>query len=513
MAQEEQLFKLVNSAGYSEPDLDLTLLPFILNKEIQALLPSNNPSLAPIFSTAGSQIHFNNHAKLAEYSRLHDKYWKVYTKLVALIPTEKHQYCHQKVKNILKAAIFSDSRISNAYKKIFIEFLNSYEVLERKLFHWINPSYESLLSLYGSFNKNEYGIAISINDHYSIMGSNVILSIRNVHKSNIPIHVYYVGDTDLNPLNQNMLKSLASNVELHDLSTITDHNFIGAESFATKVYAQLLTPARHVMLLDADAVLLQSPEHIFSNPGYVSKGTLFFHDRQIFTPKPETVKWLVSLLPEKLTDSELPERLANIGWFTGKSEHIQESGMVLIDKAMHLTPLLATALLNKKVERELTYKRVWGDKETFWIGFEIIGRSYFFSPYEPHPIGGGSQQRGEGLYVVSNGKAAYESSKPHNFCSCHMLHFDHNTNPSWINGGLWVRKDRIDLGLADYDTYSWGPGQWELYEDGMWGCFKGEEGKTVAKSLEPELRAKLSEITILYANFYNNPIINPSKNL
>ncbi|KXN73108.1 glycosyltransferase family 71 protein [Conidiobolus coronatus NRRL 28638] len=512
MAQEEQLYKLTNPSRHLDSGVDLTLLPYILNKDIQTSLPSKNPSIAPMFADAGSQYHFNNHAKLAEYSRLHDKYWSAYIKLVGLIPIEKHQYNHQKVKNILKASIFYDSRISNAYKKIFLEFLSSYEILERKLFHWISPSYESLLELYGSFNKDEYAIAISINDNYAIMGSNVILSIRNVLKSNIPIHVYYVGDPDLNPLNQNMLKSIAPNVELHDLSAILDHNFVRAESFATKVYAQLLTPARHVMLLDADVVLLQSPERIFANPGYEDKGTLFFHDRQIFEPKPDTISWFLSLLPDKLLDNEVPARLGNIGWFTGKSEHIQESGMVLIDKAKHLTPLLTTALLNKKVERELTYKRVYGDKETYWIGFEIIGRSYFFSPYEPHPIGDNTYFPRQEEFAWDEPKQFNDDSKPDVFCSCHMVHFDHETNPLWINGGLWFRKDHTELGLADYNTYSFGPGQWELY-DGYWGCYIGDDSKDLSKPLPQEYRDVISNSTILYANFYNNPIINRAKNL
>ncbi|KXN73104.1 glycosyltransferase family 71 protein, partial [Conidiobolus coronatus NRRL 28638] len=263
----------------------------------------------------------------------------------------------------------------------------SYETLERKLYHWLNPSYESLLDLYGSFTKDEYAIAISINDHYAIMGSNIILSIRNIHRSDIPVHIYYAGDSDLNPLNQNMLRSLGKNIELHDLSTLIDNSFVQVESFATKVFAQLLTPAQHVMLLDADVVLLQPPERGFTNLKYEATGSLFFHDRQIRTVKPETATWFLNMLPDKISDTKPPKRLENHPWFTEKSEHIQESGMVLIDKVKHLTPLLTTTLLNKKVERELTYKRVWGDKETFWIGFEVIGHPYYFSPHEPHPIG------------------------------------------------------------------------------------------------------------------------------
>ncbi|KXN73107.1 glycosyltransferase family 71 protein [Conidiobolus coronatus NRRL 28638] len=513
MAHEEQLYKLSSSGKQLDFELDINELQAILNKDIQGSLPSKNPTIASMLSDAGSQIHFNNHVKLAEYSRLHDKYWKVYTKLVDLIPKEKHQFGTQKVKDIFKIVVFSDIKLSKLYKKALLEFLSSYETLERKLFHWIRPNHDSLLELYESYSKSEYGIAISICDRYAIMGNNLINSIRNVYKSNIPIHVYYVGDPDLNPLNQNMIKSSGPNVELHDLSAITDHDFVRAESFATKVFAQLLTPARHVMLLDADVVLLQSPESIFSSSGYKNSGTLFFHDRQIFEPKPETISWFLSLLPDKISDTEPPKRLENNPWFTGKTQHIQESGMVIIDKVKHLTPLLTTALLNKKVERELTYKRVYGDKETFWIGFEVIGHSYYFAPYEPHPIGDNTYFPREESFEWDEPKQINDDSKPEVFCSCHMLHFDQNTNPLWINGGLWNRKDHIELGLADYNSYSWGPGQWELFDDGMWGCYKGEKGVTVTKPLGSEYQKVLTEITIQYSNFFNNVVINPLKNL
>jgi len=65
--------------------------------------------------------------------------------------------------------------------------------------------------------------------------------------------------------------------------------------------------------------------------------------------------------------------------FRGLSSHEVESGLVLVNKSKRFLGMLAACKLNSKWERELwSYKVFYGDKETFWLGFEMIQEPYAF---------------------------------------------------------------------------------------------------------------------------------------
>jgi hypothetical protein len=58
------------------------------------------------------------------------------------------------------------------------------------------------------------------------------------------------------------------------------------------------------------------------------------------------------------------------------SDHWQESGVVVIDKRRRLLGLLAACRLNDGPERKEIHAWTHGDKETFWLGFEIAEEPY-----------------------------------------------------------------------------------------------------------------------------------------
>ena len=117
-----------------------------------------------------------------------------------------------------------------------------------------------------------------------------------------------------------------------------------------------------------------------------------------------------------------------------------------MNKKEALVGLLSTCLLNAGAFREVTYRKVYGDKETFWIGFEASQERYHFFPYIPGTIGI-SKQTANGDYEI---------------CARQILHLDDQKRPLLINGGLAEYKSDKDSPLARMNEWAVEPGQWYL---------------------------------------------------
>jgi len=68
----------------------------------------------------------------------------------------------------------------------------------------------------------------------------------------------------------------------------------------------------------------------------------------------------------------------------------QESGIVFINKATSWRGLYTTAYMNQK--QPMYYSLVWGDKDTFFLGYEAMNERYSFIPYSPLLIGKSESQ-------------------------------------------------------------------------------------------------------------------------
>lgn len=96
---------------------------------------------------------------------------------------------------------------------------------------------------------------------------------------------------------------------------------------------------RDVLFVDADALFFTNPALLFEDPQYRDTGALFFKDRSI---NPESKKkWLKEILPSPISQNVKQTRL-----WTGESGHMQESGVVVVDKWRHFVPLLLVTRLN-----------------------------------------------------------------------------------------------------------------------------------------------------------------------
>ncbi|KAF9139711.1 hypothetical protein BG015_001927 [Linnemannia schmuckeri] len=143
--------------------------------------------------------------------------------------------------------------------------------------------------------------------------------------------------------------------------------------WSIKAFSLLASRFEEAMFVDSDAYFLQDPAKLFEDPGYNATGGLFFYDRTLFPDWHTGLDWMRSMVPIMST---LPNQLRS---FKGLSTYKQESGVVVINKKARLNGLLVICSMNSKWERDLhSYKVLYGNKETFWVGFEIVQEPYSF---------------------------------------------------------------------------------------------------------------------------------------
>lgn len=317
--------------------------------------------------------------------------------------------------------------------------------LDELLFFWIRSKNSTTKSRFPISKTNLLrdsftgdGIVLCVNDKYAIMAYTTIQMIRQVHNSKLPIEIFYMGDNDLSSDNQKLLNSLPNTVTVN-LDDIFDLEVIRVWGWSSKTFALLASSFQNAMLIDADILFIQSPERFFNSDLFKKHGALFFQDRTIpFASKirfRHTKAYLDSLFPPSSALSE--NRL-----YTGKSQHHQESGVVLVDKKSRFTGLMAACILNSGDVRTESYRHMHGDKETFWIGFEIVGQDYAFNPYSPGAVGKKPKKVGSEI------------------CSVQLFHVDENYSPAWINGGILHNKMIDNHTIATFEAWMVEPGKW-----------------------------------------------------
>ncbi|KAG3117671.1 hypothetical protein PI124_g8611 [Phytophthora idaei] len=251
-----------------------------------------------------------------------------------------------------------------------------------------------------SFDKSvnrERAAMVCIHDAMLNMGLSLIRELRCLGNREL-IQVYHCGK-ELSDRSVELLFSLDNRVELVDVcSDLSSRGIISTEmaskfrSWWIKPLAMYHTDVRHVMLLDVDDVILKDPAVVRSLDGYVKTGTTFFYDRVItnkrFLTGNDTGKMYVhKLLHEfdyarfNVSDGFAPsQHMLNTFAYQGKSIHEMDSSMVLIDKERAGKSVMDILFWFITEERfRFTYS--WGDKETFWLAFEMARVPYFFSPW------------------------------------------------------------------------------------------------------------------------------------
>ncbi|KKY19218.1 putative glycosyltransferase family 71 protein [Phaeomoniella chlamydospora] len=255
-----------------------------------------------------------------------------------------------------------------------------------------NQSTTPLLDFKNRVKIDTQGIVILTGKKTFRYACHLIANIRFALNSTLPIEIAYAGDNDLPIQYRNYITSLSHNITLLDVEPFFDSESIGVSEedggWAVKPFALLATAFSSVILLDADAVLLQPPEILFQTSGYIQTGISLYHDRLLWPGGfPERHQWWVNHLSHASPLSATTNRSKVI---VGPYAEEADSGLIVLDKSRLgvFMGLLHICWQNtKSVRKDYTYSMGYGDKESWWFGFELTGVEYSMEDHYAAIIG------------------------------------------------------------------------------------------------------------------------------
>lgn len=289
--------------------------------------------LRPITATNNKRLR-----ELGLRSQAYQRYFEAWEKLHLVTSSEKGADNYYPLDNLIP---YMRARLTT---EAFPEALHKYESyrhfltqLSKLLFPWTTPYYPDHLSLHASIHHGGRGIVVLVGNNHAHFLLASIPTIRTLG-CDLPIEIMYLGDGDLRKDFRVELEALPG-VTTRDLSMMVDDEGWELAGWAGKPFSILLSSFNEVMLIDADSLFFVNPESFFDDEDYVRTGALFFRDRLIF---PESKReWLQEILSEPISTQVMQNRL-----WTGESGHMQESGIVVVDKWRHFHALLLVSTLN-----------------------------------------------------------------------------------------------------------------------------------------------------------------------
>ncbi|KAI8608832.1 mannosyltransferase putative-domain-containing protein [Chytriomyces sp. MP71] len=330
-----------------------------------------------------------------------------------------------------------DEPASAVHDALLIELENIETILAKHLYGWIMPRYPSVAALQKEFstatgNKDlELGIVLTTGQWHFELAAHAIITLRDVLKCDLPIEIQYAGPNDLTPDMHKAFNAMPG-VRTVDVLDRFDSS-VGVAGWAIKPFAILASRFRTVIFMDADALLFQNPENLVrTSTLFKQYGTLFYHDRTV--KNGGNLNWFKGINPT------YTRYASSLRYMDDRSHNEMESGVVVVDKGRtgNLVGMLMTCVLNSRVERDgMTYKHMHGDKESFWMSWDIARVPFKFTP-------------------AFGGAVGYKNEKG-NVCGG-LFHTDEYLKPLWWNGGVIKNKhhDRdgnlMEFEYAAFDT-------------------------------------------------------------
>jgi len=192
---------------------------------------------------------------------------------------------------------------------------------------------------------NTRGITISAGG--SVYFLNAYLNIRLLRDKGctLPVSWFYLGD-EMKPEWIKVAEEIPD-VKTYDLGGTGNH-YKSKGGWQSKIEAVIQSPFDEVLLLDADSFPIKNPEYLFDHPYYKQTSSVLW---------PDIHHWQ----PERL------EFLNNKYGIDLEGTRQIESGQAMFNKPLCMDALESVRKLNQNSEE--TYKVVYGDKDTFIIGF------------------------------------------------------------------------------------------------------------------------------------------------
>lgn len=181
----------------------------------------------------------------------------------------------------------------------------------------------------------------------------------------LPIRWYYF-DGELDPLQIKLVEDIEGTKTVKMESGATGDHTRDKGGWQAKAKAIMDCPFRNVLYMDADCFAVKDPSYMFETREFKSYGAILFPDIWYWTRDKHGEKW------DCFFDRfEVPFK-----------EGAQlEAGQMIFDKSKCWKALKLVEYYNDN--SDITYQVVYGDKDTFYFGFERSQTPYFRIP---HPV-------------------------------------------------------------------------------------------------------------------------------
>ncbi|KAH3679950.1 hypothetical protein WICMUC_000693 [Wickerhamomyces mucosus] len=389
----------------------------------------------------------------------------------------------------LQTRIFNECYIKHGFQDL------PCNVLQKKLFPWLSnkspfsefPSTHPISRFDGNdecilqhINQKSVGKGIVLtasNSHYDDLTS--LILILRVLGNTLPIEIIHRGD--FSERRQKNIQLLSKNERLS--SIIKDKlgikvsgslpeqeiRFINIQDsidsryrskfkrFSNKLLASLFNSFHEVVIMDTDVIPFTKPQEFFKFPSYTNSGAWLFKDRTVIYKHGGSDKnfWL-NLTPtdaeKRVFDisnplKERPELIENNRYFQGFS-HLVEAGIVVLKKQDYLNTLITSIQFQLW---DTAMKRVWGDKEYFWLSFYLNGLDSF--TLNQNYAGAAGEVRDIPEELVSKIPRTFNEKEVNveGICSIQPVHV-HDSQLLWMNSGYKFCK-KPTYALADKKYY------------------------------------------------------------
>lgn len=317
--------------------------------------------LLPVIGTGEKRLH-----ELGLRTRAYKKFFETWEDF-HLVNNDDHTYVRDDIIPYIRDRSSEPTFPETLHKyESYRHFLTKFSAL---LFPWTSPYFADHMSLHVSSRRGGRGIVTTAGNNHAPFLLAAIPSFRLLG-CDLPIEIMYLGERDLREDFRTKLDALPG-VTTRDLSAMVNDEGWQLNGWAGKPFSILLSSFREVLFIDADSLFFVNPEVLFDDPDYVRTGALFFRDRNIL---PESKKeWLQKILPKPISESVQQSRM-----WTGESGHVQESGVVVVDKWKHFVALLLVCRMNGP-DRD-------GNKADIVGTYDMVYGSFCANTYLPYPV-------------------------------------------------------------------------------------------------------------------------------
>ncbi|KAF1779098.1 Nucleotide-diphospho-sugar transferase [Phytophthora cactorum] len=227
------------------------------------------------------------------------------------------------------------------------------------------------------------GIVMCMHDGAVPMGLSLVRELRCLGNQEL-IQLYHCFPEELSDNSISLLLAVDDKLEVVDVCSdlvqrgvITEDKARQFRSWWIKPLAMYHTDMKEVLLLDVDDIFMRDPLSCAQRKATNAQARRFSMTATfgIFSILSDYEKF--GLPPGASPSSHLDPKISFV--WTRQSSHEQDSSLVAIDKsrAGQAINVMFYLITEQRFIREFSY----GDKETFWLSFELAKQEYFFSPW------------------------------------------------------------------------------------------------------------------------------------